>query len=69
MEGLKTPTARSHYARPQYTHLQVNAEATVELAYSLSEHGLTPAAFRAFAIAMERIQDTQQVLRAVIHVT
>ena len=44
------------------TLTQVNAEATVELAYSLSEHGLTPAAFRAFAVAMERIQDTQQVI-------
>ncbi|CAL5227793.1 g10815 [Coccomyxa viridis] len=45
---------------PKAADGQVNAEATVELAYSLSEHGLTPAAFRAFAIAMERIQDTQQ---------
>lgn len=41
---------------------QVNAEATVELAYSLSEHGLTPAAFRAFAMALAHHQDTQQVL-------
>ena len=44
--------------------MQVNAEATVELAYSLSEHGLTPAAFRAFAVAMARSQDAQQVPKA-----
>ena len=61
-----SPLRRAYQdAQPRYAHLQVNAEATVELAYSLSEHGLTPAAFRAFAVAMERIQDTQQVLRVV----
>jgi hypothetical protein len=43
--------------------LQVNVEAAVELAYSLSEHGLTPAAFRAFAMSMARSQDAQQVLQ------
>ena len=35
----------------------------MELAYSLSEHGLTPAAFRAFAMSMARSQDAQQVLQ------
>ena len=42
---------------------QVNAEAAVELAYSLSEHGLTPAAFRSFAMSMARHQECQQVLQ------
>ena len=44
--------------------LQVNAEAAVELAYSLSEHGLTPAALRSFAMSMARHQECQQVVHA-----
>ena len=47
--------------------LQVKVEAAVELAYSLSEHGLTPAAFRAFAISMAHHQDQRQVLHSAFH--